>query len=72
MLPFASPTAPPIRKYLRIAEAAVHLNLSVAFLRKYKALRQGPKFSKLGDLIVYNVDDLDAWVKSNLVQFKAA
>jgi len=72
MLPSASPTASPIRKYLRITEAAVYLNLSVAFLRKYKALRQGPKFSKLGDLIVYNVDDLDAWVKSNLVQFKAA
>jgi hypothetical protein len=72
MLPSASPTASPIRKYLRITKAAVYLNLSVAFLRKYKALRQGPKFSKLGDLIVYNVDDLDAWVKSNLVQFKAA
>jgi hypothetical protein len=72
MLLLTSPTAPPSRKYFRIAEAAAYLNVSVAFLRKYKGLGQGPKFSKLGDLIVYNIDDLDAWVKSNQVEFKAA
>jgi hypothetical protein len=72
MLPSASPITVPSRKYLRIAEAASYLNVSVAFLRKQKGLGRGPQYSRCGDILIYSVEDLDDYFRSNLVQTIAA
>jgi hypothetical protein len=72
MLPSASPSPVPVRKYLRIAEAASYLNVSVAFLRKQKGLGRGPQFSRFSDLLIYSTEDLDDYFRSNLVQTQKA
>ena len=55
------------RKHVRIDGAAEYLGVSVPFLRKQKRLGIGPAYSKLGDLLIYRVEDLDRWVESNLI-----
>jgi predicted DNA-binding transcriptional regulator AlpA len=38
--------------------------LSVASVRRWRLLRQGPKFMKLGSAVRYKPEDLEAWLKS--------
>ena len=49
------------RRWLRVREAAAHLNVSVGALNKLRCTGGGPKFAKLGAVVVYDVDDLDLW-----------
>ena len=38
--------------------------LSVASVRRWRLLRQGPKFLKLNSAVRYRVEDLNAWLES--------
>jgi excisionase family DNA binding protein len=46
-------------------ETAKLLNCSVAFLRRFRLIRQGPPFIKLGRLVRYRVQDLEAYITEN-------
>jgi excisionase family DNA binding protein len=45
-------------------EVSKRLNVSVASLRRWRLLRRGPAFVKVGSLVRYSADDLDAWLAS--------
>jgi predicted DNA-binding transcriptional regulator AlpA len=38
--------------------------LSVASVRRWRLLRQGPKFIKLGAAVRYRPEDISAWLRS--------
>ena len=38
--------------------------LSVASVRRWRLLKKGPKYIKIGSAVRYNTDDLSAWLKS--------
>jgi len=56
------------RLVLAAPQAAARLGLSTSTLAKMRLSRTGPQYSKLGRRVVYQADDLEAWVKSNLCQ----
>lgn len=43
-------------------EVAKRLNVSLASLRRWRLLARGPAFLKLGSLVRYQPEDLDAWL----------
>jgi predicted DNA-binding transcriptional regulator AlpA len=48
-------------RYLRTPEAARFLGLSPRTLEKHRTYGTGPKYSKLGGRVVYQLEDLQAW-----------
>jgi predicted DNA-binding transcriptional regulator AlpA len=40
------------------------LNISVASTRRWRLLRQGPRFLKVGASVRYRAEDVDAWLAS--------
>lgn len=38
--------------------------LSVASVRRWRLLRQGPKYLKIGAAVRYKLEDIDAWLAS--------
>lgn len=50
---------------LRTSEAAAYIGLSKSTLEKLRVTGGGPEYSALGRVIVYRVEDLDAWVLSH-------
>jgi len=52
--------------FLKTPEAAKYLRLSEAFLEKARTYGGGPKFAKLGRVVVYRREDLDSWVASRV------
>ncbi|MEQ9487628.1 MAG: helix-turn-helix domain-containing protein [Alphaproteobacteria bacterium] len=47
---------------LRTARAATYIGLSKSTLEKLRVTGGGPAYSALGRIIVYRIEDLDAWV----------
>lgn len=45
-------------------EVSKRLNVSLASLRRWRLLRRGPAFLKIGPLVRYSAEDLDAWLAS--------
>jgi predicted DNA-binding transcriptional regulator AlpA len=45
-------------------QLASRLNLSVASARRWRLLRQGPKFLKIGASVRYRSEDVEAWLNS--------
>jgi excisionase family DNA binding protein len=45
-------------------EVSKRLNVSVASLRRWRLLRRGPAFVKVGSLVRYSPEDLEAWLAS--------
>jgi hypothetical protein len=45
-------------------EVSKRLNVSVASLRRWRLLRRGPAFLKVGSLARYRPEDLEAWLTS--------
>jgi hypothetical protein len=43
-------------------EVSKRLNVSVASLRRWRLLRRGPQFLKVGSLVRYQPEELDAWL----------
>jgi predicted DNA-binding transcriptional regulator AlpA len=48
-------------RYLRTPEAGRFLGLSGRTLEKHRTYGTGPTYRKIGGLVVYTVDDLQAW-----------
>ena len=51
-------------KLLNEHDVARITGLSVASVRRWRLLRQGPKFLKLGSAVRYRSEDLAAWLSS--------
>jgi hypothetical protein len=43
-------------------DVAERLNVSVGSLRRWRLLRKGPVFSKIGSLVRYRPEDIDSWL----------
>jgi predicted DNA-binding transcriptional regulator AlpA len=48
-------------------EAAKFLGKSVAWMQRARSVGQGPRFAKLGHHVRYRAEDLDAYVRANMV-----
>ena len=57
----------PISK-LRPPEAAKYLGLAESTLAKLRMGRDGPAHHKLGRAVVYDLDDLDAWLDAHRIE----
>lgn len=59
-------------RFLRPAEAAKYLNVSLSFLNKARLTGAGPRFRKpTRRVILYAIGDLDAWVGRALASTSA-
>jgi predicted DNA-binding transcriptional regulator AlpA len=45
-------------------EVAKMLGVSVATVRRWRLLKKGPRYLKLGVLCKYKIEDLSAWLES--------
>jgi predicted DNA-binding transcriptional regulator AlpA len=52
------------KRRLRTKDAAAYIGLSKSTLEKYRVTATGPVYAALGRIVVYDVDDLDAWVEA--------
>jgi predicted DNA-binding transcriptional regulator AlpA len=52
------------KPFLDEKQLATTLNISVASARRWRLLRQGPKFLKIGSSVRYRPEDIDAWLDS--------
>jgi len=59
-------TGQPPPRYLRTPDAARVVGLSIRTLEKHRIYGTGPRYSKLGGRVVYDVEDLQSWVKSGV------
>lgn len=51
--------------YLTVREAADYLGISEASLNGWRTRGDGPKFAKIGRMVRYRAEDLDAYVTEN-------
>ena len=49
---------------LRVRNAAQHVGLAKSTLDKLRCYGGGPAFFKVGRAVIYDVDDLDAWLQA--------
>lgn len=54
------------RKYLRTKEAAGVVGLCPRTLEKHRTYGTGPRYTKIGGRVLYDVDDLHAWIESGI------
>ncbi len=45
-------------------EVSKRLNISLGSLRRWRLTKRGPAFLKIGSLVRYSVEDLEAWLAS--------
>ena len=57
------------RRHLNTEQAAVYLGFSPKSLTRWRPTGQGPEFSQVGRRILYNIEDLDKWVKKHKRRF---
>lgn len=55
-------------KYLRVPQAAEYCGVSKSLLDKLRCYGGGPAYAKLGASVIYNTDDLDAWVAARRIE----
>jgi excisionase family DNA binding protein len=53
--------------YMDDKQAAEFTNLSPSYLRKLRVNGGGPPFIKIGRMVRYNRDDIQAWLKSRTI-----
>lgn len=51
------------QKYLRTKEAAPIVGLCARTLEKHRTYGTGPKYAKIGGRVLYDIDDLRAWIE---------
>jgi predicted DNA-binding transcriptional regulator AlpA len=56
-----------MRRWLRVQQAARYLGIGAGTLNKLRCWGGGPRFAKLGHIVVYDTADLDAWVAARKV-----
>lgn len=54
-------------RWLRVRDAARYLRLGVGTLNKLRLSGGGPRYAKLGAVVVYDIADLDAWASERKV-----
>jgi len=52
---------------MRVRQAAEYVGVSKSLLDKLRCYGGGPAYAKLGTSVIYNSDDLDAWVAARRV-----
>lgn len=52
-------------QYFRTPEAAEYLKVSVSWLNKKRVYGGGPRYHKVGTMVVYSLQDLEAFLASN-------
>jgi predicted DNA-binding transcriptional regulator AlpA len=50
------------KQLLNERELATTCGISVLTLRKWRSLRRGPRFLKIGSLVRYRPEDVNAWI----------
>ena len=55
-----------VSPWRRPPAAAKHVNRSESSLAKLRMTGGGPRYSKVGRLILYDIQDLDRWVAANM------
>lgn len=50
---------------MRVRDAAQHCGVSKSLLDKLRCYGGGPAYMKLGASVIYNTDDLDAWLATH-------
>jgi len=45
-------------------EVSMHLHVSVACMRRWRLERRGPRFVKIGSLVRYKPQDVEAWINA--------
>jgi predicted DNA-binding transcriptional regulator AlpA len=63
--PCLPPTPDVQKRKLRTKEAAFYVGLSASTMEKRRVYGNGPRYTKLGRVVVYDTADLDAWVSAN-------
>jgi hypothetical protein len=53
------------RAHMRTAEAAAHMGVSQSYLEKCRLTGTGPRYAKVGKLVIYKVHDLDLWLDTH-------
>ena len=59
------------RRYLNTQEAADYLGISPKTLSKMRGGGGGPRYSKAGRRVIYDIRDLDSWVEGRKRRFTA-
>ena len=57
------------RRYLDTKEAATYLGLSPSTLNRMRVTGDGPRYSKVGRRVIYDIADLDEWVEKRKRRF---
>ena len=52
---------PTINRWRNVNEAAAHIRSTKSTLDKLRVSGDGPRYSKIGGRVIYDVNDLDAW-----------
>lgn len=62
------------KRRMRQAEASIYTGVSESLLAKLRMegrRHEGPRFSKLGKMVVYDSEDLDTWINQNRVEVES-
>jgi len=51
-------------RWLRVRDAAQYLRMSKSTLDGWRSNGVGPPYMKVGRMVLYDVHDLDAWIKA--------
>jgi predicted DNA-binding transcriptional regulator AlpA len=55
-----------LARLLRTPEAATYVGLSPGTMEKHRTYGTGPVYRKLGNRVVYAIEDLDAWAAQGI------
>jgi predicted DNA-binding transcriptional regulator AlpA len=56
------------KRWLRVSSAAAYLGIGKSTLNKLRTYGGGPRYAKLGAVVVYDPADLDAWAAERKVR----
>ena len=59
-----TPATTVARRYMVAWHAAAYLGISESLLNSMRVSGKGPRYAKLGERVVYDVEDLDTWVEA--------
>lgn len=65
-LPVGSKCAAP--RLLKTPDAAAYTGLSISSLTKFRCAGKGPRFLRVGGLVMYRPQDLDDWLTAVVVE----
>ena len=56
-------------RYLDTGQAGEYLGISPSTLNRMRVTGEGPRYSKAGRRVIYDIEDLDAWVEKRKRHF---